>query len=231
MSFFSVINRASASLFYTLSHIRGKRVFHPYGVVCSGTLTIFPNAQSAVPAQLFQESKSLPIYVRLSSGLGLPSFLPDLLGCAIRILDCYGLDKHQDFLCITASKLPILRHALLPTQHFWHLPYTTILTYHVQKASLMFAVFPPSSPSSLPRHNIQKLSEQLPLSLPFAVATPLGDWTIIGEITLQTILPDNANKTLSFNPWNTGSDLQPAGFLNLLRRDTYKASQRGRSTV
>lgn len=228
----SLINRSVARLFYQLSHWRGKRIFHPVGVVCQGSFSVLPEAASVVPTKLFAAAKTYPAIVRLSSGIGLPQFMPDVLGFAVRLPDCYGPNRHQDFLMVTTGSRPILRRIFFVTRYFWQWPYCTVLTYRTKSRRLLFAVLPPQVTTKLARRKVaDELPSQLkdgPLRLVFAAVTPGGKWQTVASLELLSIADQKTSEQLQFNPWNSGDDLKPFGFLNYLRRDAYRASQDGR---
>jgi hypothetical protein len=56
----------------------------------------------------------------------------------------------------------------------------------------------------------------------------LQRWQPAMEITLDERLDDADGEALRFDPWHTGDDLVPAGFLNRLRLPAYAASQAAR---
>jgi hypothetical protein len=50
-------------------------------------------------------------------------------------------------------------------------------------------------------------------------------------VTLTRPLSASVARDLRFDPWNTGRSMQPAGYLNRIRRPVYEASQNGRAAT
>src|SRR4051812_31288290 len=83
--------------FGAVARARDDRALHPDGVVFAGAIT----------GALFGARRAL---VRISRGGGLPETLPDVRGCAIRVLDAHGSGRHQDLLLASSLAAPVGRH-------------------------------------------------------------------------------------------------------------------------
>jgi hypothetical protein len=57
---------------------------------------------------------------------------------------------------------------------------------------------------------------------------PLARSQLLATVTVGESLSAEQTEGLRFNPWITGPDIRPSGWLNLLRDAAYRASQRGR---
>lgn len=216
MKLFTVIDSLSSSLFYKLSKLRHARIFHPRGALHKGTLTIADTAN--LPAcLLFTKPTTYPIVARLSRGIGLPLLFPDILGFALRIPDVYGPNLHQDILMVTSGKGKILRYAMLFKYNFSSSFFSTILLYKISDKKYLFGIIPSK----------EGTGENKAFTL--AIASPFGQWQSVGKIQLEEILPKEESIKIRYNPWNTGDEIQPYGFLQRLRKHVYIASQEGRS--
>src|SRR5215218_10474801 len=136
MSAMSPIAATAARFFETLSRLRRKRGFHPFGV--GFRADIVPTAGGGIGAEaLERETEGV---VRLSRSLGLPEWLPDPCGVALRLPDAYGEGLHQDMLFASSALPPLARHALLPSRGFADAPHSTLLPYRVGGRLTLFSV-------------------------------------------------------------------------------------------
>lgn len=119
-------------LFKGLSRLRGKRVFHPFGVGFEARLT--PVGEPSGAAAFDREAGAV---VRLSRAIGLPEALPDPCGLAFRIPDAYGPGRHQDLLLVTSAAPPGGRHTLMPSRGFADRPYSSVLPYRLRGETVM----------------------------------------------------------------------------------------------
>lgn len=204
----------AAALFGLLSKVRGKRVFHPVGSAHEATVMF--DADMAVDAELFRRPGLHRAVVRLSRGLGLPDFLPDVLGLAVKVPDAYGPGRDQDFLFATSGRSPAARHLLVPTRDVRARPYSTVLFFRLGGDELfVLGAFP---------------EDGEPLRFRLAAARATGDWLPLGRVEVGAEFPDEVSECLRFNPGNTGGGIAPAGPLNRLRDPAYRASQAARPT-
>lgn len=219
----------SAGLFASLSRLRGHRVFHPYGEAFDATITFNRRAVRWLP-DVVVTPRTHPAIVRFSRGLGLPEALPDVYGLAVKIPGLYGGGGwDQDWLMVTSGTDVLGRHLLIPTLDMFSRPYSTVLPYRQRRGGLVtFGARLKGRHKARSVTELRRLVGQDLVELEFTAAPERSDQVVIGTIRLTdvTVTPD---QVLRFNPWNTSSELKPAGALNELRRDTYKASQRARS--
>ena len=214
----------TAALFAAATRMRGRRFFHPYGRAFAGTLRIPKN-----DAGLKQGSHEA--IARLSRGAGLPMGLPDVLGLAIKLPDFNGPRRDQDFLLVSAASAPVVRHLLLPAAFFGARTFSTVLPYEVDGEVLLYGTLPSPPKERATGLELSQLDEALEegrLRFRFAVATLLGRWRRIGELSLERRLSQALSDKLRFNPWNTSERIRPVGPLNRLRADAYPASQEAR---
>ncbi|HEX6154213.1 MAG TPA: hypothetical protein VFZ19_11895 [Solirubrobacterales bacterium] len=207
----------------TLSRLRRKRGFHPFGVGFAARLTPVGDPGIGAPA-LEREAE---VEVRLSRSLGLPEWLPEPYGLALRISDAYGADMHQDFLLVTSASAPVARHALLPARGFCDLPYSTLLPYRLGGETVLIGARGLASRPG-PKLGDLRARERGGLDFELAIAALTGRWRPVARLALRQRLPPEHTEHLHFDPTNTGGGLELVGLLNKLRGPAYGASQEGR---
>jgi hypothetical protein len=214
------------ALYRTLSRLRGKRGFHPFGAGFTARLTPLGEGGFGVVA-LEREAEVL---VRLSRALGLPEWLPDPCGLAIRVPDAYGPGRHQDLLLVTSALPPGGRHALLPSRGFCDLPYSTVLPYRVQGETVLLGA---RALGRRPGPKLRDLRSRRTGGLEFeiAIARLTGEWRPVARLSLGERLAPERTERLHFDPTNTGGGLELVGLLNKLRGPAYGASQEGREAA
>lgn len=219
----------AATTFGVLSALRGARIFHPDGVAFDATVEIEPRG-AAYGALLLDSPGTYPALVRLSRGAGVPEPAPDVLGLAVRVLDLYGDGAGQDLLFATSGEAPGLRHSLLPSPGFADRIYSSVLTYRVGDAHLLFGA---RAAQYVPARTLAAVAEAANrgrLSFDLLVAPVVGPWRRFGVLRVGASLGEGVGDELRFNPWNTGGGIVPEGPLQVLRRSAYVASQTGRPT-
>lgn len=224
--------RGAAAVFGLLSWARRSRVFHPAGVAFQAAVTVEPNDEPTGAALLDERGRYRAV-IRVSRGVGLPAGWPDVLGLAVRMLDAHGPGHHQDLLMATAGGSgPGLRHLLVPARSFSWPRYSTLLPYRVGEQLVVIGARPLAEPGFEPR-TFDEVGEALVdarLRFALEVSTVRGDWRRWGTVDVGRRLPETEEASLRFDPFRSGPDLVPAGFLNTLRRRAYKASQDARPT-
>ena len=208
---------ATASTFAALSALRGKRFFHPEGVTYGGTVR-FTSTSLGLPFAGETEA-----HVRLSKGAGTPGSLPDVLGLAIKFPE---LD--HDLLLATSGDNSITRHLLLPASGFFSQPYSSILPYELANRLVVFGAHATARAGGHNPKDAEDIADEVKqgtMRFELTIAA-VGESASedFGSLVLERDLPGD----ISFNPWNCRPPLRPAGPLNRLRLDTYKASQEAR---
>jgi hypothetical protein len=220
----SAVAVASARLFETLSRARRKRAFHPDGVGFAATLEPL-GAEEVSGSALGRESEAV---VRLSRALGLPEWLPDPCGLALRVPDAYGRGRHQDLLLVSSGSAPLARHAISPARGFFDRPYSTVLPYRLEGRLVVFAALPEPGSGQGPKLAELRRRDGAGLAFELALASPGGAWQRFARLALGERLDPAETERLDFDPTNTGGGLELAGFLNRLRGPSYRSSQAGR---
>src|SRR5918994_6493440 len=206
---------------------RGKAV-HPRGAVYGARLEVRGGPPAPAASLLLSEAAEHDAIVRFSRSLGLPRPLPDLLGMSVRVLDAYGVGRHQDFLLVTSVDLPVLHHAFLPAGDVQDRPYSSSLPYRAGDDLLIVGALPdPSSPRPDGEDELDRLARAVAtgrLRFGLAVASLEGRFRRVGTLHVDAPLPASVD-ALRFNPFNTGGGLELAGVLNRLRDYAYPLSQ------
>jgi hypothetical protein len=221
---------ATAALFRTLSAARGKRAFHPHGLVFEAEFE--PYLRSPAWGVELLDGGPRRALVRCSRALGLPEPAPDILGFAIRFPDAYGAGRHQDLLSVTSFDAPVGHHALIPATGFFARPYSTLLVYRLPQGVRLFGVLPTGSgPRIGPRlEQIAAAARGGTATFELALAPVSGRFDGVGSIRLGDQLPPERGELLRFNPWNSGGGMCPTGPLMGLRDPAYRGSQEGAAT-
>jgi hypothetical protein len=213
------------ALFRNLSRACRKRAFHPFGAGFSARLSPSSGAAGMGAVALEDEREVL---VRLSRALGLPEWLPDPCGLAVRVPDAYGPGRHQDLLMVSSARPPGARHALLPSRGFCDLPYSTVLPYRLRGETVLLGA---RARAPRPGPKLADLREREVGGLEFVleVARLSGEWRPLATLSLGERLRPAQTERLGFEPTNTGGGLELVGLLNRLRGPAYRASQEGRA--
>jgi hypothetical protein len=219
------LDALTESVFGSLSRLRGKRIFHPFGLGFEATLT--PVGNRPTGAAIFDAKDPKRAIVRLSRSAGLPEALPDPCGLAFRVPDAYGPARHQDVLLVSSGVRAVARHLILPARGFADRPYSSLLPYQLGDGHVLIGAVA-TAPRPGPRLADLAEAERPNLRFRILLAPPGGEWQEVAELELSSRLADQFAEDLRLDPLNSGGGLEPAGFLNRLRRPAYRASQDGR---
>ena len=172
--------------------------------------------------------------VRFSRSLGMPAWLPDAFGIALRLNDLHGPGRHQDFLLVTSFDHPVLHHLLIATRDAQARPYSSSLPYLAGNERILIGALPlPDSPRPSGRTADERLVRAAAtgrLRFALAVAPYRGRFAPVGELSIGARLPGDRD-AMAFDPYNCGGGLRPAGALNRLRPAAYASARAARSTV
>jgi hypothetical protein len=218
---------AAAQALRTLSHLRGRRIFHPFGVGFHGRLIPVAGASTGATA-LDEESE---ILVRLSRALGLPEWLPDPCGLGLRIPDAHGPGRHQDILLVSSGSAPLARHTISPARGFLDRPYSSVLPYELGGELVMLGAGAAGAAGRGPTLADLRMSERAELDLELLLADMRGEWRPVARLELGRRMPPEETERLELDPTNTGGGLRLAGLVNRLRGPSYRGSQEGRASA
>ena len=228
---------ATGAFWGAVSRLRGgMRSLHPIGDGYSAQIVV-PEAASrpigSTGVDLFDMSGRREAIVRFSRGAGLPEPLPDILGIAVRVPDAHGPGAHQDFLLVTSSAAPVAHHALLPARSFFDRTFSSILAYSMGGSLRLvgargLSAVPHGGDAGLGGVAIAAARGSLAYDL--SLAAPFGRFSPVARLEVGDRLPSDVSERLTFNVWNTGGGIAPAGPFQGVRLPAYEGSQRGRRT-
>jgi hypothetical protein len=229
---------ALAAGFYTLAVLRRGRSLHLTGIGFQGWLRVPKESPPRPGVPPFQPGGTHPALLRFSRGAGLPEPLPDALGVAIKVPDAHGPGADQDLLLTSSTDRPLLRRLLFPARSFVHGAFSTALPYDLGSERVVLLLVPAltsagrsaGEASHRPVGALAELRAIAANGLEFQLRTArsFGRSQLLATVTVGESLSAEQTEGLRFNPWTTGPDIRPSGWLNLLRDAAYRASQRGR---
>lgn len=223
----ALLNRAVGGIFGGLASLRQSRSLHPQGIAFEARFDPVPGLNTGT--QLFDERTPQRALLRVSRGLGLPFGVPDWLGVAIRVVDAYGANAHQDFLLVSSRPEPLARHSLLPATSFLGTRFSSISPYRIGRDRMVIGatVTAERLPGLGDLAEFQSAALFGDVRLELQAATMLGPWVTTAALVIDRLLPATAADQLRFNPWNTGGSIRPDAPWDLLRDGAYRASQLG----
>lgn len=200
------------------SRLRGERAIHARGRAFTGSVTLPGGLGTG--ARLLDEPGEYDAVVRFSRSAGLPSWLPDVYGLAVRLVDAHGPERHQDLLLDATQPAPLLRRLPWPRWDASGAVYGSLLPYDVGGRRLLVGAVP--VPGVPPVRSLAALPERLELAL--LLATAHGRWREVGRVCTSGELPAHEGRRLRFTPGMTGGGLRPAGPFQEWRDRSYPAS-------
>jgi hypothetical protein len=206
--------RALGGLFATVARARGGpvRALHPKGEVGPALLRRLPGATQSGVAWL-DDSGDVRVQVRLSRSVGLPTWLPDILGLAVRVPVAAG--RVGDVLLATTGTGTIGRFLLRPARDPHEAAYTSLLPYRTRSGPLVLAAFPVTS---------------APAVFQLAWARGTGPWHAFA--TLEIDGRPGADSARPFDPVrNVLPGLETYDWAARLREPSYAASRRVRHAL
>jgi hypothetical protein len=184
-----------------------RKPLHPRGTLVRGRLDRHGTDEpSGVP--WLDAAGSDDVLARLSQAVGLPTWLPDIQGLALRI-DPGG--QPGDLLFATTGHGRVTRFLLTPSRHFGR-PLTTLLPYRTPVGAVLLGA--------------ERTDDT---SFELSWATVAGPWRRFADLSL---LPDHeaGDPEISFDPMlNRVPDLEPYDWVRRLREPAYLGARRSRS--
>lgn len=222
-----MLDRLTAGAFRLASSLRGDRAFHPDGVAFTARWE--PAGGPAGHGSRLLGPDGAETVVRFSRGAGLPHALPDVLGVAVKILDAHGDASDQDLALASSLRGPFLRRLLVPQRDFAGAVFSSIAPYAVagRRVVVLGDVVRSDAAGPVGHVPFERLADAPAAPVDLRLRLSPGD-EVLGWVRVGARLPEDLSRDLRFDPWNTGPDLEPVGWLNRLRQPTYAASQEGR---
>lgn len=209
------------------SAIRGKRFFHPIGVLAQGFIERVAPAGQGLPIA------SSEIVARVSKATGTPGALPDFIGLAFRLPAAQASDKPWDILLVSSGSGVLSRAVALRPATSWNgQTMTTLMPLHYQDNHWWLRARTSSEigGSGLSLDSVRAELERGNIEVALDQACGRGDFTPLARMTLTTLIDPERDHDVSFDPvLNTapGLSLHPK-WLADLRARAYQHSRDGR---
>jgi hypothetical protein len=165
------------ALFGAVAALRRGRPLHPQGVTLRASLRCDGSGSSGVP--LLDDAGACEVTVRVSRAAGLPAWLPDVYGLALRLPGPSG-GEVADLLFASTGDSRLGRFALLVHSQLTDGPLTTLLPVRSPAGPLVLRLA--AVPGAAEREVGPSLRVPERLSLSYAVGT--GPWVTVGEVSL-----------------------------------------------
>jgi hypothetical protein len=211
----ALVGRTLGAIFYLVGALRTRRrkALHPSGGIRSGVVH-----RHGCPARTgvawIDESGTDRVLVRLSRATGLPEFLPDTLGLALRVSGEDG--SLGDLLLATTGTGSLGRFVVRPTRHAAR-PYGSLMPYRSPTGPLLLAAFPLNEDGS---------------RFQLACSRLRGAWSPFGVLQVPSDWDEAPDAPLTFDPvLNQIPGLQSYEWAARLRRFAYAGSRRARRAV
>jgi hypothetical protein len=209
------------------SAIRGKRFFHPLGVLAQGSIERIAPAGEGLPI------RSADVVARISKATGTPGGWPDFIGLAIRVPRARETDKPWDILLVSSGSGVLARAVALRPATSWNgQTLTSLMPLHYQGNHwwLRARTEGDIDGAGLSLDHITKRLDQAPIEVALDQACGRKDFTAVGRLTLTGVVDVQRSGDVSFDPvLNTAPGLRLSpGWLADLRARAYQRSRKGR---
>ncbi|GGO08434.1 phosphodiesterase [Micromonospora parathelypteridis] len=223
----TAVERASAAL----GRRRRGRLLHPAGRSFVGETVIWGTPGPPTGVGLLDDPGRYRTTIRLSKGTPTPGSWPDVLGLAVRLHRDTG--RPFDLLVSSSGAAPVLRNLPLPRRRFTG-TYSTIICYRAGPRRLWLAALVDPDSVDLGRSlaTVAAATRTDTPRLVLAVASAVGPWRPVGEVSIGAQLGAAEDAALAFDPVrNLPPELRVAGPLAWLREQTYRGSRRARGAT
>lgn len=184
---------------------------HPRGELLQATIRRAGLSRRTGVAWLDEPGKD-EVLVRLSRAVGLPSYLPDIHGLALRIP---GTEGPADLLLASTGLGSLSRFVLTGSRSPQGRPMTTLLPYRTPRGPLLIAA----------RH-------RSPSRMDLLVASPGGRWSRFGELALSAQAIEGDEADVDFDPVrHTLPGLGNYPWVERLREPSYITARRSRGAT
>ncbi len=169
-----------AAAFGALARLRGGRPLHPQGATYAATVALTGQGRSGV--SWLDERGLHRVTVRVSRSAGLPLWVPDVYGIALRATMAHG--GVVDLLFATTGDTPTGRFVLRPRRGVERGPLTTLLPVRSEGGPLILRLLAATTGP------VEELS--LPTTLALSYATGRGTWRDVGVLAVGAPLGPDA---------------------------------------
>jgi hypothetical protein len=207
------------------SALRHRRVFHPVGVLASGSLERLEPPGQGLPIS------SCDVVARVSKGVGIPGALPDIIGLAWKMPPTVFPPSGWDVLLASAGAGRLTRFALHPVTS-WSSSLSSLMPLRYEqgywwiRAQLTTEIGEPG----VSLDSIRKRIDQGGIEFNIEQASGTGRFEPLAVLTLSRLLPDDESHDVVFDPTiHAPPDVTLApGWLTAVRRRSYDRSREGR---
>ncbi|OBI23077.1 phosphodiesterase [Mycobacterium sp. E2327] len=207
------------------SALRGRRFFHPVGVLADGSLERVAPAADGLPVP------SSGVVARISKAAGTPGLLPDFIGLALRVAPQQVVASPWDILLVSAGSGVLARAvALRPTTSWSGQTLTSLMPFRYQGSVwwLRARIMSDVNGFGLSLDTVEQAIGNTGIDFAIDQACGRGDFTPLARLSLTGVLDPEPD--VSFDPVaNTapGVSLYP-DWLADLRARAYRRSRDGR---
>lgn len=206
------------------SAIRQRRVFHPIGVLATGTLHRVAPEGEGLPVS------SSDVVVRVSKALGTPGGVPDLTGLAVRMPPLHADDPPWDLLMATTGGGRLGRLILRPATAWQSATMTTLMPlahagkYYWLRARMRTDL----AASGLSLEAVKDRIRTGGVVFDIDQAANAGDFRPVARLEISGLVADGTD--IAFDPTRNGpADVKLApGWVTDFRRAAYRRSRQGR---
>jgi hypothetical protein len=208
----ALVGRMLGAVFFLVGELRtrNRKALHPSGGVRPAVIHR-NGGRARTGVAWIDEPGNDQVLVRLSRATGLPDFLPDTLGLAIRVPREDG--GHGDLLLATTGTGPLGRFVVRPVRRPGR-SYSSVMPYRSPAGPLLLAALPLAEDGS---------------RFELACSGLRGEWSRFGDLEVLGEWDDAPDPAVTFDPvLNQVPDLQSYGWAAQLRRFAYAGSRRAR---
>jgi hypothetical protein len=209
------------------SALRHRRVFHPVGVLASGSIQRLAPPSEGLPVE------SSEIVGRVSKAAGAPGSLPDIAGLAWRFPLTAAVATPWDVLLASAGSGLLTRVLLRPVTSWAGASFSSLMPLGYQ-GGVWWVRARLASEIDAPGLSLDTIADRVShggLDFDLEQASGTGDFQALAHLTFDRVIPtDDPSQDVAFDPTRhsaPGVSLLP-GWLTDIRRGAYSRSRRGR---
>lgn len=207
-----LVGRILGVAFFVVGTLRTRRrkALHPHGAVRPG-LVLRQGSPTRTGVGWVDKPGQDRVLVRLSRATGFPSFLPDILGLAVKVPGEWS--GEGDLLLATTGTGALGRFIVRPRRRLGS-PYSSVMPYRTPAGPLLLAALPLAQDGS---------------RFTLAWASPVGAWSPFAVLEVQAGWDEAPDQPLSFDPvLREVPGLHSYHWMAQLRRFAYAGSRRAR---
>lgn len=208
------------------SALRGRRIFHPIGVMAGGWIERVALPEQGLPIN------SCEVVARVSKAIGTPGALPDIVGLAWKMPPAEYPPSGWDVLLASTGAELLTRIGLRPVTSWSGATMSSLMPVRYQqqlwwvRAKLITEI----AHGGLTLESIRDQIDNGDMLFAIEQAGPIGGFELLGQLTLNRLLTPYESQDLIFDPTiNAPSHARLApDWLTGLRRSAYDRSREGR---